>query len=97
MVKISKEEILKLANLAQLKLSSEEINEFSEEISSILDYVSHLDKIDVEVLEPTYQVSGLKNVTRSDEKIDYDIDKNQLMSNLPDSQDGQIKVKRMIG
>jgi aspartyl-tRNA(Asn)/glutamyl-tRNA(Gln) amidotransferase subunit C len=97
MVKISQEEILKLANLAQLKLSKEELIEFSSELSTILDYVSHLDKVDVEGLEPTYQVTGLKNVTRDDVKIDYEVDKELLMSNLPDSQDGQIKVKRMIG
>jgi len=97
MVKISQEEILKLANLAQLKLSKEELTEFSSELSTILDYVSQLDKVDVEGLEPTYQVTGLKNVTRDDVKIDYEVDKDLLMSNLPDSQDGQIKVKRMIG
>ena len=97
MVKISQEEILKLANLAQLRLSKEELVEFSSELSTILDYVSHLDKIDVEGLEPTYQVTGLKNVTRDDVKIDYKVDKELLMSNLPEKKDGQIKVKRMIG
>ena len=97
MVKLSKEEILKLANLAQLKLTPDEVSEFSSELSLILDYVSHLDTIDVEGLEPTYQVTGLENVTREDIKIDYKVDKKQLMSNLPSSKDGQIHVKRMIG
>ena len=97
MVKLSKEEILKLANLAQLKLTPDEVSEFSSELSLILDYVSHLDTIDVEGLLPTYQVTGLENVTREDMKIDYKVDKNQLMSNLPSSKDGQIQVKRMIG
>jgi aspartyl-tRNA(Asn)/glutamyl-tRNA(Gln) amidotransferase subunit C len=97
MVKISQEEILKLANLAQLKLSKDEITELSTELSTILDYVSQLDQVDVNGLEPTYQVTGLKNVTREDVKIDYDVDKSVLMSNLPESKDGQIKVKRMLG
>ncbi|MEI7838630.1 MAG: Asp-tRNA(Asn)/Glu-tRNA(Gln) amidotransferase subunit GatC [bacterium] len=96
MVKLSQKDILKLANLAQLKLTPEETAEFSSELSLILDYVSQLDKVDVKGLEPTYQVTGLNNVTREDKKIDYKLDKKLLMENLPSSKDGQIKVKRMI-
>jgi aspartyl-tRNA(Asn)/glutamyl-tRNA(Gln) amidotransferase subunit C len=97
MAKLTKEDILKLAKLSQLKLSSAEVQEFTIELSSILEYVSHLDKIDVKGLEPTYQVTGLSNVVREDEPIDYPLDKELLMKNLPSVKDNQIKVKRMIG
>jgi aspartyl-tRNA(Asn)/glutamyl-tRNA(Gln) amidotransferase subunit C len=97
MAKLTKEDILKLAKLSQLKLSSAEVQEFTTELSSILEYVSHLDKIDVKGLEPTYQVTGLSNVVREDEPIDYPLDKELLMKNLPSVKDNQIKVKRMIG
>jgi aspartyl-tRNA(Asn)/glutamyl-tRNA(Gln) amidotransferase subunit C len=97
MAKLTKEDILKLAKLSQLKLSSAEVQEFTIELSSILEYVSHLDKIDVKGLEPTYQVTGLSNVVREDEPIDYPLDKELLMKNLPSVKNNQIKVKRMIG
>ncbi len=97
MAKLTKEDILKFAKLSQLKLSSAEVQEFTTELSSILEYVSHLDKIDVKGLEPTYQVTGLSNVVREDEPIDYPLDKELLMKNLPSVKDNQIKVKRMIG
>ena len=53
-----------------MKLSPE-VERFREELSSILDYVEILNGADTDGLEPTYQVTGLKNVTRADETKDY--------------------------
>jgi aspartyl-tRNA(Asn)/glutamyl-tRNA(Gln) amidotransferase subunit C len=85
-----------LAALSRLKLSNEEIERFREELSNILDYVKLLDKADTEGLEPTYQVTGLKNVARKDEVRDYGYKTEALLKNAPAIQDGQIKVKRVL-
>ena len=71
MSKLSRDAVLKLAQLSRLKLTDEEIERFREELSSILDYVEVLDKVDTKGLEPTYQVTGLRNVMRRDEVKDY--------------------------
>lgn len=96
MSKLSHDDVLKLAQLARLKLTDEEVNEFAGELSEILQYVESLGKVDVKGLKPTNQVTGLKNVTRSDEIKNYGYDVADLMNNLPDQKDGHIKVKRMI-
>lgn len=96
MAKLSREDILKLAQLAGFKLSEPEIKEYQEELSSILQYVEQLQSVNVDGLKPTNQVSGLTNVTREDAEIDYGYDPLDLLKNVPDVEDNQIKVKRMI-
>ncbi|CAN5447394.1 Asp-tRNA(Asn)/Glu-tRNA(Gln) amidotransferase subunit GatC [soil metagenome] len=96
MAELTKEDILKLARLSRLKLSDAEVNEYQKEISDILEYVRMLDKADTKGLKPTYQVTGLSNVSRSDELIDYGISPEELLKNLPDREKNYIKVKRML-
>lgn len=97
MAKLSREDVLKLARLARLELTDDEITEFSEELSTILDYVEQLQKVDVAGLKPTNQVTGLTNVWRDDEVKDYGYEPAELLKNVPAVQDNQLKVKRMIG
>jgi len=97
MAKLTREDVLKLARLARLELSEEEISEFSNELSAILQYVEQLQNVDVMGLKPTNQVSGLTNVMREDEIRSYGYDPQELMKNVPNVSDNQIKVKRMIG
>ncbi len=96
MSKLTKEEILKLAFLARLKLSDDEVEKYQKELSSILEYVKHLDNVDVSGLEPTYQVSGLVNVSRKDQIIDYGVSNEELLKNVPVREGMYIKVRRMI-
>jgi aspartyl-tRNA(Asn)/glutamyl-tRNA(Gln) amidotransferase subunit C len=97
MSKLTREDVLKLANLARLDLSDAEIEAYQAELSEILQYVEHLQSVDVDGLKPTNQVTGLENVTRPDEPRDYGYQVSELLKNLPDHQNDQIKVKRMIG
>ena len=97
MTKLSREDILKLARLARLDLTEDEITEYSSELSEILQYVEMLQAVDVDGLAPTNQVTGLTNVTRPDEIRDYGYAPHNLLGNLPDQEDGQIKVQRMVG
>jgi aspartyl-tRNA(Asn)/glutamyl-tRNA(Gln) amidotransferase subunit C len=61
-----------------------------------LDYVEVLNQVDVAGLEPTYQVTGLKNVTRPDEIKDYGYEPRGLLKNAPATQDNQFRVKRIL-
>ena len=96
MTKLSREDVLKLARLARLRLSDEEVTKFQTELSAILDYVAHLDSVDTTGLEPTYQVTGLTNVTRPDVIKDYGVSQAELLKNVPSLEGDQIKVGRMI-
>lgn len=97
MAQLTREDILKLAQLARLGLTDEEVTEFSQELTAILQYVEQLSSVDVTGLNPTSQVTGLTNVTRPDEVKDYGYSPLDLLKNVPTAQDNHIKVKRMIG
>lgn len=97
MADLTRDDILKLARLARLDLSDEEIEQFPKELNAILHYVEQLQAADVTGLEPTNQVTGLTNVTRKDEVIDYGYAPKELLKNVPAVLDDHIKVKRMIG
>jgi aspartyl-tRNA(Asn)/glutamyl-tRNA(Gln) amidotransferase subunit C len=97
MAKLTREDVLKLARLARLDLSDDEIKEFSEELSAILQYVEQLQSVDVKGLKPTNQVTGLTNVWREDKEKNYGYEPAELLKNVPSKEDNQLKVKRMIG
>jgi aspartyl-tRNA(Asn)/glutamyl-tRNA(Gln) amidotransferase subunit C len=99
-MKLTRDDVLKLAKLSRLQLSDEEIAQYQEELSAILGYVQQLDGVDVNGLKPTYQVTGLtsadENATREDE-ITEQVSQKELLKNVPKTKDGHIEVKRMIG
>ena len=97
MAQLSREDVLKLARLARIDLSEDEVMEFAAEFSEILQYVEQLGAVDIAGLEPTSQVTGLVNVTRKDEVRDYGYAPADLLKNVPHVKDNQIQVKRMIG
>ena len=66
------------------------------DISAILGYVEQLQKVDLKGVEPTYQVTGLKNVMRPDVIKDYGVSPEALLKNAPATEKGHIKVKRML-
>lgn len=96
MTTISLESIKKLAILSALSISDEEAVRLQSELQNILGFVEQLNSIDTTGVEPTYQVTGLENVWRDDELIDYGLSREALLKNAPDSQNGQIKVKRVL-
>jgi aspartyl-tRNA(Asn)/glutamyl-tRNA(Gln) amidotransferase subunit C len=96
MAKLTLDDVLHLAQLARISLSDEEVDEFSGELSAILQYVEQLSNVDVTGLKPTNQVTGLTNVMRDDIVRDYGYAPHDLLKNVPHVQDDQIKVKRMI-
>ena len=96
MAKLTRDDILKLARLSRLQLTDEEVESYQKELTHILDYVEKLQKVEVSGVKPTSQITGLTNVTRYDEIIDYGTTPQSLLSNAPETQDGYIKVKKVL-
>lgn len=96
MSKLSRDDVLKLARLSRLKLTDEEIERFQNELSEILEYVEKLNSVDTEGLEPTYQVTGLTNITRKDIVGNYGYKTDELIHGAPAVKDNQFKVKRVL-
>jgi aspartyl-tRNA(Asn)/glutamyl-tRNA(Gln) amidotransferase subunit C len=78
-------------------LTDDEVVRYQKELESILHYVEKLQQADTDDLTPTYQVTGLHTVMRTDDIIDYGTSKASLLQNAPDQEAGHFKVKRMVG
>jgi aspartyl-tRNA(Asn)/glutamyl-tRNA(Gln) amidotransferase subunit C len=63
---IDREQVLHVAKLARLKLSDEEVERMSGELSAILEHVDNINELDLEGVEPTTHVVPLENVLRED-------------------------------
>lgn len=96
MASISKDEVVHLASLSNISLTDEEVESMQGDLENILQYVSQLSTLDTDGVEPTYQVSGLQNVDREDEVIDYGVTREELLATAPEQKDNQIKVPKVI-
>lgn len=88
---------MKLARLARLTLTDEEVEQYRTQLSEILKYVEQLQNTDMEGLEPTSQVTGLKNVMREDVIVDLGVTPDDLLRIAPQKEGRHVKVKRMLG
>ncbi|PKL31047.1 Asp-tRNA(Asn)/Glu-tRNA(Gln) amidotransferase GatCAB subunit C [Candidatus Saccharibacteria bacterium HGW-Saccharibacteria-1] len=96
MTQITRDDVLHLAQLSSLQLNEAKIDGLQTDISNILGYVEQLSKLDTSSVEPTYQVTGLENVWRDDEVIDYAISREDLLARAPESADNQVKVPKVL-
>jgi len=93
---INVDEVRRIAALAKIAITDEEAQKLAKELDSILDYVRQLDAVDTTGLEPTYQVTGLTNITRKDELINYGTIREDLLKNAPRKRNGQIEVPKVL-
>ncbi|MBK5220990.1 MAG: Asp-tRNA(Asn)/Glu-tRNA(Gln) amidotransferase subunit GatC [Thermoleophilia bacterium] len=63
---IDRDQVLHVARLARLKLSDEEVERMTEELSGILAHVDRISQMDLDGVEPTSHVVALENVLRAD-------------------------------
>jgi aspartyl-tRNA(Asn)/glutamyl-tRNA(Gln) amidotransferase subunit C len=64
---IDRKQVLHVARLARLRLSEEEVETMTGELSGILEHVDRIGRLDLEGVEPTSHVVALENVLRADE------------------------------
>lgn len=88
---IEREQVLHVARLSRLRLSEEEIDTLTGELSSVLDHVDKLAEVDIEGVEPTSHVVPLENVLRDDEPRPS-LDREVALSQAPDPHDGAFRV-----
>lgn len=96
MAEITKETVIKLAKLSSIGLSDEQVEAMTGELTSIVGFVEALQSVDVDGLEPTFQVTGLQDTFRSDEVKPVLVSREELLANAPDQLGGYIKVPRVL-
>ena len=93
---ISEQKLQHLASLSSFELSETEVKDLSEDVNRIVDYISQLNQIDTEGVEPTYQTFEMENIWREDEIVPQEANREDLLATAPDTQDHQIKVPKVL-
>jgi len=95
-MKLTAEEVKKIANLAKLELTDAEVDKFAVQLSEILSNAKILDEVDTEGVEPISQTTGLKNVSFADEQEECTLADKLLEQSPMPIQDHMIKVKNVF-
>ena len=95
-MKIKREDILHLAELSNFSLSDSEIESLGTDLENIINYISELDNLDTDGVEPTYQVFEMENVWRADEIKAQEADREQLLALTAEQSEHQIKVPKVL-
>ena len=99
---IDQEQVHKVALLARLELTPEEEAQFSNQLSSILDYVEQLNAVDVTNVQPTTRAIDVSNITRPDQLAtgaDYQrsLELREAILNSAPAQEGEFfKVPKIL-
>ena len=95
-MEIKREDILHLASLSNFSLSEDEVTSLGKDLQDIIKYISQLDKLNTDEIEPTYQVFEMENVWREDEILPQDASREELLGLAKEEKEHQIKVPKVL-
>ncbi len=93
---LSKEQVKHVARLARLKLSLKETEEYTRELTTILNYIDQLKSVNTEEVPAWNQSATMENVFREDE-IRLSLPREKVLGNAANRDDEYFHVPRVIG
>ena len=92
---LTPDEVKRIARLARVGLSDDEVAHFQVQLSEILDYFQRLREVDTEGLPPTAHTLAMHNVMRDDEPRPS-FDKEEVLANAPPREDDLFRVRAIL-
>ncbi len=92
---VTKEELLHIANLANLNLKEDEIDNYLNNLTEILDFAKIVNNAPVDDLKETIGTNTNFNVFRKDEIVEFE-DKEALMQNAPEKEQNMFKIPKVL-
>lgn len=90
------EDVRKVASLARLRVSDEELEGFTRQFNQIVAYVEKLDEVDTTGIEPMASVLDAANILRDDEPGPL-LTSAEALANAPRKTEGFFSVPKVIG
>ncbi len=94
-MKLTREQVIDIADLAKLDLTEQEIDQYAEQLSAVLDYADRLNELSTDEIPPTASVLPLQNVLREDE-VRPSLPTEQALANAPAAVDDQFRVDAVL-
>ncbi len=95
MPEITKEQVARIADLAHLAVTEEEIEAYTKQLQSIVEFADQLSELNTDDVEPTTHVLHQTNVFREDVKKQT-ITQEEALKNAPEKEDGYFKVPPIL-
>ncbi len=95
-MRLTREEVEYVAALARLGLSDVEIIRLQDQLSSILDHIAAINRLDTDAIPPTAQVIAMTNVMRPD-VVTASLPREAVLENAPRQADGFFEVHAILG
>ena len=92
---VSKEDVKHIAKLSKLNLTEKELEKYTNELSSIVDFANELSNINVDGVKPTAHILDIKNVFRKDE-VQPSYDREEILKNAPSKDAGCVTVPKVV-
>lgn len=93
---VSKDDVKKIAELARLEFSENEVENYTSEMNKILAYVEKLNELDTTNVEPLSHPIENNNVFRED-IVKASTKRDEALKNAPDKSSEYFKVPKVIG
>lgn len=94
--RITPEAVAKVATLARLSLSDDEISQATDELGDMLDHFADIDALDLDEVEPMTHPTPIANVMRDDVELPC-LDRDEVLAAAPDAEDGRFRVPPILG
>ena len=94
-MEVSKEEILHIAQLANLKLQDEEMSEYLKNLQDILDFANVVSEAPIDGLDTSIGALDNFNVFRKDEIKIFE-DNKLLLQNAPEEEENMFRIPKVI-
>lgn len=94
-MKLSRQEVEHIADLAKLRLADDEIERFQNQLSAVLEYVEMLTGLETGAVQPTTHVLPVGNVVR-DDQVRGSYPRQDMLANAPDAVDGCFRVPLVL-
>jgi aspartyl-tRNA(Asn)/glutamyl-tRNA(Gln) amidotransferase subunit C len=94
--RIDIDQVRHVAKLARLALSEPQLQRFTVQLESILEYVAKISEVDISGVEPMAHAVPLANVLRDDE-VRPALPLDKVLANAPETDGAFFKVPKVIG
>ena len=96
MPSIGRDDVARLADLARIQLTEEEIDRFAGEFDSIMDAVASVSEVATEDVPATSHPIAMTNVFRED-VVENTLTQEQALAGAPEAEDGRFAVPQILG
>jgi aspartyl-tRNA(Asn)/glutamyl-tRNA(Gln) amidotransferase subunit C len=94
--RITREDVAHVARLAMLELTDAELDQFTGQLSAVLDHAADVEALDLAAVAPTSHPLPLQNVFRPDVPTGG-LDRDEVMAAAPRAEDGRFRVPPILG